>query len=145
MMIDEVQPLDSGSGSLVRAESPQRRAWRALRQKRVAMVALALIVVIYGAGAYTILDAFGLPIGLQDPEATNLTERRPVREVDGVVEMLGSYMAHHQISLEELRRLNPETVALIEAEVGPLTAATICAGAHNLRSARGRGPGGPVR
>ncbi|MCY3886155.1 MAG: ABC transporter permease [Chloroflexi bacterium] len=125
MTIDAVQPLDSRYGSLARAESPQRRAWRALRRKRIAMVALALIVVIYGAGAYTILDAFGVPIGLQDPEATNLTERRPVREVDGVVETLGVYMAHHQISLEELRRLNPETVALVEAEVGPLSSATV--------------------
>ena len=89
------------------------------------MVALTLIVVIYGAGAYTILDAFGVPIGLQDPEAINLTERRPVREVDGVFETLGVYLAHHQINLEELRRLNPETVALVETEVGPLTSTTI--------------------
>ena len=109
------------------------------------MVALALIVVIYGAGAYTILDAFGAPIGLQDPEATNLTERRPVREVDGVVETLGAYMAHHQISLEELRRLNPETVALVEAEVGPLSSATVVPPRTTFVLKEDEVPGGSVR
>lgn len=125
MAIAEAPPLGSDFPPAAKAESPWRRAWRALRRKRVAMVALVLIAVIYGAGAYTILDAFGVPIGLQDPLATNLTIRRPVREVGGAIEPLGGYLARHAISLEEIRRLNPETVAMVEAEVGPLAPETV--------------------
>jgi oligopeptide transport system permease protein len=125
MAITQAPLLDIDAAIVARAESPLRRAWRSLRRKRVAMVALVLIVVIYGAGAYTILDAFGVPIGLQDPEATNLTERRPVREIGGAVEPLGDYLTRHAISLEELRLLNREMVAMVEVEVGRLTPATV--------------------
>ena len=103
------------------AESPWRRAWRALRRKKVAMIAMSLIALIYGAGAYTLLDAFGAPTGLQDPLATNLTERRPIREIDGRVEPLGSYLDRHGVALDTVLALNPGLVAEIEAETGLLT------------------------
>ena len=108
-----------------RAESPWRRAWRQLRRKRVAMAALVVIAVIYGAGAYTILDAFGIPIGLQDPETNNLTERRPVREEEGLVEPLGAYLDRQQVTLDRVRTLNPALVADLEADLGPLSRSTV--------------------
>ena len=73
------------------SETPWRRALRSLLRKRVAAVAILLIVLIYGAGAYTFLDAVGLPTGLQDPVANNLTIRRPIRAVEGQPEPLGEF------------------------------------------------------
>ncbi len=104
-----------------------RRWGRDLRGRRLAMAALVLIGVIYGAGAYTMLEVVGLPTGLQDPQSTNLTERRPLRETDAGVEPLGDFLARYGLSLERLVALNPDTVAALEAQGGPLTAATVLA------------------
>jgi peptide/nickel transport system permease protein len=93
---------------LERSETPWRRAIRTLLRKRIAAVAILFITVIYGAGAYTLLDAVGIPTGLQDPVATNLTIRRPLASDDGNVEPLGQFAARQEISLSELERLNPE-------------------------------------
>ena len=101
----------------VRSESPWRRALRSLLKKRVAVVSLLAIVVIYGAGTYTFLDAFGAPTGLQDPTKTNLTLRRPIREG----ELLGNFVARHGVSVETAARLNPE----LADEAGPFTEATL--------------------
>jgi peptide/nickel transport system permease protein len=88
-----------------RSESGWRRALRALAKKRVAMVSIIAIVIIYGAGAYTFLDAFGIPTGLQDPTSTNLTLRRPIRD-----ENLGAFAARHDVSLTTIADLNPEVL-----------------------------------
>ena len=103
----------AGGLALERSEAPWRRGLRALLKKRVAVVSLILIIVIYGAGAYTFLDAFGLPTGLQDPNSTNLTVRRPAREG----ETLGVFVARHDSSLERIAELNPGVVT----ELGALT------------------------
>ena len=73
-----------------RPEAPWQRAARALLQKRIAVVCLLVIVTLYGAGAYTILHEFGVDTGLQEPNASNLSQRRSIREVDGAPESLGS-------------------------------------------------------
>ncbi len=104
-----------------RSESPWLRATRAILRKRVAVVCIAVIVVLYGAGAYTMLDAFGIDIGLQDPTETNLSERRSIRDVDGQPETLGAFAQRLDVGLATLTELNPEVVE----EYGPLTADTL--------------------
>ncbi|PZC49936.1 MAG: ABC-type dipeptide/oligopeptide/nickel transport system, permease component [Chloroflexi bacterium] len=103
--------------ALERSESPWRRGIRALLKKRIATISLLAILIIYGAGAYTFLDAFGVPTGLQDPNETNLTLRRPTREA----ETLGTFTERHDVSLNAVAQLNPEVVE----NQGALTAATI--------------------
>jgi len=107
--------------ALERAEAPWRRAIRALLRKRIAAVALVVIFIIYGAGAYTILDVFGIPTGLQDPTETNLTVRRPIRATDGQAETLGAFVERHGVALSVVEENNPELVA----EFGPLTPGTV--------------------
>ncbi len=111
--------FDPGAG-----ESPWRRALRALFKKRVAVLALLAITIIYGAGTYTFLDAFGIPTGLQDPTKTNLTLRRPIREG----ELLGDFVARHGVSVETVAQLNPE----VADEFGPLSEATTLRGGTQL-------------
>lgn len=94
-----------------RSEAPWRRAIRALLHKRIAVVALIIIFVIYGAGAYTFLDAFGLPTGLQDPTQGNLSETRLIAAPDGEIETLGAFATRFDISLARLAEFNPEVVA----------------------------------
>ena len=103
------------------SETPWRRALRSLLRKRVAAVAILLIVLIYGAGAYTFLDAVGLPTGLQDPVANNLTIRRPIRAVEGQPEPLGEFLARHEVSLDTVVASNAD----LEERFGPLTPATV--------------------
>ena len=101
-----------------RSEAPWRRALRALLRKRIAVVCIAVIVVLYGAGLYTVLDVFGVDTGLQDPNAANLTERRPIRVGDdGQAETLGQFAQRQDVELAALAALNPELVD----EVGALT------------------------
>jgi len=115
-------PLDSAVGlARERQEAPWRRGLRRLLHKRIAVIAIILITVIYAAGTYTFLDAFGLPTGLQDPEATNLTVRRPIRLIDGATETLDEFTQRNNASLGELQDLNPNIVA----EFGPLTGSTV--------------------
>lgn len=90
----------AGEGAAGQTDSPWRRATRSLLRKRIAVVALALIFIIYGAGAYTLLDAFGLPTGLQDPQAINLSVQRPVQSVGGDVETLGVFLERLNAELE---------------------------------------------
>lgn len=104
-----------------RSEAPWLRALRAILKKRVAVVCIAVIVVLYGAGAYTMLDAFGIDIGLQDPTQSNLSQRRSIREVDGAPETLGAFTQRLDVELSTLNELNPEVVD----EYGPLTADTV--------------------
>lgn len=104
-----------------RSESPLWRGLRAILQKRVALVCIAVITVLYGAGAYTMLDAFGIDIGLQDPNQTNLSERRSIREVDGAPETLGAFSDRLGVQLATLSRLNPE----LEAELGSFEPDTV--------------------
>ncbi len=104
-----------------RSESPLWRGLRAILQKRVAVVCIAVITVLYGAGAYTMLDAFGIDIGLQDPNQTNLSERRSIREVDGAPETLGAFSDRLGVQLATLSRLNPE----LEAELGSFEPDTV--------------------
>lgn len=104
-----------------RSESPLWRGLRAILQKRVAVVCIAVITVLYGAGAYTMLDAFGIDIGLQDPNQTNLSERRSIREVDGAPETLGAFSDRLGVQLATLSRLNPE----LEAELGAFAPDTV--------------------
>jgi len=94
-----------------RSEAPWRRGIRALLHKRIAVVALIIIFVIYGAGAYTFLDAFGLPTGLQDPTQGNLSETRLIAAPDGEIETLGAFATRFEISLERLAGFNPQVVA----------------------------------
>lgn len=103
--------------ALERSLSPWRRGLRSLLKKRIAVLSLIAIVVIYGAGAYTFLDAFGVPTGLQDPNETNLTLRRPTREG----ESLGAFSARHDVSIDTINALNPEVVE----ETGTLAAGTL--------------------
>ncbi len=104
-----------------RSEAPWLRALRAILKKRVAVVCIAVIVVLYGAGAFTMLDAFGIDIGLQDPTQSNLSQRRSIREVDGAPETLGAFTQRLDVELSTLNELNPEVVD----EYGPLTADTV--------------------
>ena len=102
---------------LEKSEAPWRRAIRALLHKKLAVTAIFFITIIYGSGAYTFLDAFGAPTGLQDPVATNLTIRRPIRAPDGELETLGGFAERQGVSIERLTSLNPEVVD----EFGPFT------------------------
>lgn len=104
-----------------RSEAPWLRALRAILKKRVAVVCIAVIVVLYGAGAFTMLDAFGIDIGLQDPTQSNLSQRRSIREVAGAPETLGAFTQRLDVELSTLNELNPEVVD----EYGPLTADTV--------------------
>ena len=104
------------------SEAPWLRAVRAIRRKRIAVICIALIVILYGAATYTFLDVFGVDTGLQDPNAANLTERRPIRAgEDGAAESLGAFAARHGATLATLTELNSELVA----EHGELTAGTL--------------------
>ena len=105
-----------------RAESPFLRAVRAILRKRIAVICIITIIVLYGAGAYTLLDAFGVDIGLQDPNATNLSERRSTREADGGGgETLGTFVDRVDADVSRLNDLNPEVVE----QFGPLTRDTV--------------------
>lgn len=102
-------------------ESPFRRGLRALLRKRVAVVSMITIFVLYGAGMYTFLAEFGLDIGLQDPLRTNLSERRTVRTTDGVTESLGTFSERLEIDVAIIAELNPE----VAQEFGPLGPDTV--------------------
>lgn len=103
-----------------RAETPWARAIKAILRKRVAVACILTIFVLYGAGAYTFLDAFGIDTGLQDPNATNLSERRSTREADGQGELLSTFVDRVDVDLERLNELNPDVVE----EFGQLTRET---------------------
>lgn len=98
------------------SETPFRRGLRALLRKRVAVVSMVTIFVLFGAGMYTFLDAFGVDTGLQDPAKTNLSERRSIREVGGQPETLGAFASRLEVEIALIEELNPEIVA----EHGPL-------------------------
>jgi ABC-type dipeptide/oligopeptide/nickel transport system permease subunit len=100
-----------------RAEAPWVRGIKAILRKRVAVVCILTIFVLYGAGAYTFLDAFGVDTGLQDPNATNLSERRNTREADGQGELLSTFVDRVDVDLARLNELNPDVVE----EFGQLT------------------------
>jgi len=104
-----------------KSETPWARALRAILRKKIAVVCIAVIIVLYGAGAYTMLDAFGVDIGLQDPTQSNLSQRRSIRAVDGVPETLGAFTQRLDVEIATISRLNTEIVD----EYGPLTAETI--------------------
>ena len=103
------------------SESPWIRATRAILRKKVAVICIAVIIVLYGAGAYTLLDAFGVDIGLQDPTVSNLSQRRSIREVDGSPETLGVFTQRLDVEIATISELNLEIVE----EYGPLTADTV--------------------
>lgn len=103
------------------SEAPWLRALRALFRKRIAVVCILLITVLYGAGLYTMLDAFGVDTGLQDPTASNLRVTRSIRATDdGAGESLTVFAERQGVDLRSLSALNPELVA----EHGPLSAET---------------------
>ena len=113
-----VRARDAGAWSLPeRSEAPWKRALRAILRKRVAVACLLVIAVLYGAGAYTLLDAFGVDTGLQDPVATNLSERRSIRTSEAGAESLGSFAERNQVGLADLTALNPEAAE----EFGPFS------------------------
>ena len=104
-----------------RSEAPWLRALRALFRKRIAVVCVLLITILYGAGLYTMLDAFGVDTGLQDPTASNLRVTRAIRATDdGAGESLAVFAERLDIELRSLSALNPDLVA----EHGPLNAET---------------------
>ncbi len=104
-----------------KSESPWKRGLRAILRKKIAVVCIAVIIVLYGAGAYTLLDAFGVDIGLQDPTVSNLSQRRSIREVDGTPETLGAFTQRLDVQIATISELNPEVVE----EFGPLTPETV--------------------
>ena len=104
-----------------RPDSPFRRGMRAFLRKRVAVISLLTIFVLYGAGLYTMLAEFGVDIGLQDPLRTNLSERRTLRTVDGATESLGVFSERLQVDLDVIATLNPE----ISEDFGPLGPDTV--------------------
>ena len=116
MSLAQAEAGDVGELGAEAPEAPWRRATRALLKKKIAAVCLVVIFIIYGAGAYTLLDVVGAPTGLQDPTAQNLTLRRPVREA----EPLGPFLARHGGELATVSAINPDLVE----EFGPLTADT---------------------
>lgn len=124
---------------LERSLSPWRRGLRALLRKRVAVVALIVIFIIYGAGAYTFLDVVGLPTGLQDPNATNLTVRRPIRMIDGEVETLGAFAERQDVSVAVIAANNPQIVE----RFGPLMPSTILPAGEQLVLAQDEALEGP--
>ena len=73
---------------------------------------------------YTFLDVFGVDTGLQDPNQTNLSERRSTRVVDGVPESLGNFAERLQVKIEVIAERNPDLVA----SHGPLTPQTVLPG-----------------
>ena len=104
-----------------RSEAPWLRALRALFRKRIAVVCVLLITILYGAGLYTMLDAFGVDTGLQDPTASNLRVTRAIRATDdGAGESLAVFAERLDVELRSLSALNPDLVA----EHGPLSAET---------------------
>ena len=102
------------------SEAPWMRGLRAILRKKIAVVCIAVIVVLYGSGAYTMLDAFGIDIGLQDPTASNLSQRRSIRDVDGAPETLGAFTERLNVNIAVIEAHNPE---IVEA-FGPLSADT---------------------
>lgn len=105
-----------------RSEAPWLRALRALFRKRIAVVCVLLITILYGAGLYTMLDAFGVDTGLQDPTASNLRVTRAIRATDdGAGESLAAFAERLDVELRSLSALNPDLVA----EHGPLSAETV--------------------
>ncbi len=105
-----------------KSEAPWLRAVRALAKKRIAVVCIVLITILYGAGLYTTLDAFGVDTGLQDPNASNLRITRPIRAAeDGRAETLGAFAERHSVDLAALPALNPDLIA----EHGALTPETV--------------------
>ena len=105
-----------------KSEAPWLRAVRALAKKRIAVVCIVLITILYGAGLYTTLDAFGVDTGLQDPNASNLRITRPIRAAeDGRAETLAAFVERHGVDLAALPALNPDLVA----EHGALTPETV--------------------
>ena len=105
-----------------KSEAPWLRAVRALAKKRIAVVCIVLITILYGAGLYTTLDAFGVDTGLQDPNASNLRITRPIRAAeDGRAETLGAFSERHGVDLAALPALNPDLIA----EHGALTTETV--------------------
>ncbi len=102
------------------SEAPWMRGLRAILRKKIAVVCIAVIVVLYGSGAYTMLDAFGIDIGLQDPTASNLSQRRSIRDVDGAPETLGAFTERLNVNIAVIETHNPE---IVEA-FGPLSADT---------------------
>ena len=105
-----------------RSEAPWLRAVRALAKKRIAVVCIVLITILYGAGLYTTLDAFGVDTGLQDPNASNLRITRPIRAAeDSRAETLAAFVERHGVDLAALPALNPDLVA----EHGALTPETV--------------------
>ena len=107
-----------------RPETPFRRGLRALLHKRVAVVSILVIFVLYGAGTYTFLDAFGVDTGLQDPTKTNLSERRSTRIVDGEPESLGVFAERLAVDIALISELNPD----LAEQFGPLTPSTVLPG-----------------
>ena len=103
------------------SEAPWMRGLRAILRKKIAVVCIAVIVVLYGSGAYTMLDAFGIDIGLQDPTASNLSQRRSIRDVDGAPETLGAFTERLNVNIAVIEAHNPEIVETY----GPLTAETL--------------------
>ncbi len=103
------------------SEAPWMRGLRAILRKKIAVVCIVIIFVLYGAGAYTMLDAFGVDTGLQDPTATNLSERRSTRESDGSGESVGAFAERLDVEIETIAELNPD----IAEEYGPLSAETV--------------------
>ena len=105
-----------------KSEAPWLRAVRALAKKRIAVVCIVLITILYGAGLYTTLDAFGVDTGLQDPNASNLRITRPIRAAeDGRAETLAAFSERHGVDLAALPALNPDLIA----EHGALTPETV--------------------
>ena len=108
-----------------RAEAPWLRALRAILKKRVAVACMITIFVMYGSGAYTMLDWFGVDIGLQDPNQTNLSERRSTRVAEGQAggqgESLGTFIDRIGVDIDRLTELNPGVVE----EFGPLSRDTV--------------------
>ncbi len=102
------------------SEAPWMRGLRAILRKKIAVVCIAVIVVLYGSGAYTMLDAFGIDIGLQDPTASNLSQRRSIRDVDGAPETLGAFTERLNVNIAVIEAHNPEIVETY----GPLSADT---------------------
>ena len=93
------------------AQAPWRRALRAILRKRVAVACIVVITILYGAGLYTLLDAFGVDTGLQAPNATNLRVTRPIRaSTDGQPETLGAFAQRQDVDLAALTALNPDLV-----------------------------------
>ena len=108
--------IDAAAAGGQAGQAPWRRALRALLRKRVAVACMFVIALLYGAGAYTLLDAFGVDTGLQDPNQTNLAERRPFREADGT---LAGFAQRQDADVDVLIALNPQLAELAGGALGP--------------------------